>query len=337
MPDVQYENRLRGRLYHYTDFAGLKGIYEEGEIWATNSQYLNDISEMQLGPKAIIGALFRKIIPDQQDVSRLKKDTEELQAIQSTMAKEEFKRALESEDSAAAVAFRRLAEVIHKFAEHWKDFTPELLDEIAAACVVALADTTCFIFSLSKEKDQLSQWRAYARDGVCIEFSAKALRDNLASAPALRARMQSVIYHHEDKIPPAAFSNPLISWANARRAQLITDGIDLDARKATIGQEMMTQVAFVKDIHFKEEKEVRIAAQGDPNHFTSNRYGMVPRMKIPITSDAIRSVIVGPSAHAELRVKSLRKYFDHQGFKKDSNNASPHIGVDKSSIPYRDW
>jgi hypothetical protein len=36
-------------LYHYTDIKGLQGIWEEGQIWATDSRYLNDTSELRLG------------------------------------------------------------------------------------------------------------------------------------------------------------------------------------------------------------------------------------------------------------------------------------------------
>jgi hypothetical protein len=337
--DVQGEADLQKDLYHYTDFVGLKGIYEQGEIWATNSQYLNDISEMQLGPEAIIAAIFINALPKPQQVSQIQKDLDELKSIQTALGDEEFKRSVRAEDSHARAKFRRLAKDLHISSEGARGFRAarEVYHEIMDACEVALEDTTCFVFSLSKQPDQLSQWRAYARDGVCIEFSAEALREYLKSAPALRARMQSVTYYDGETIPPEAFSNPIISWADERRTQLIADSFDQDSRKAVIGQEMMTHVAFLKDIHFSEEEEVRIAVQGNPNHFTTHRYGMVPRMKLPITSDAIRSVIVGPSAHSELRVQSLRTYFDNWGFKNEPHGSSGHIRVDKSSIPYRDW
>ena len=63
MVDLEWEPDLQEDLYHYTDFVALKSMYENGEIWATNSQYLNDISEMQLGPKAIMGFVAGRAIP----------------------------------------------------------------------------------------------------------------------------------------------------------------------------------------------------------------------------------------------------------------------------------
>jgi hypothetical protein len=337
--DLEWEPDLQEDLYHYTDFAALQSIYEKGEIWATNAQYLNDISEMQLGPRAILGSSLRLLLPDMEVASQLKKDTEEFQAIQSAMDKDEFKKAMNDEDSDAAAKFRRLAESIHEMAESQRRFDPRsrLFTEIREACKVALEDTNCFIFSTSKQPDQLSQWRAYARDGVCIEFSASALCNSLELTPASRAKMKSVIYYDGKTILPETFGNPIISWANERRSQLIADGLDQDGRTTKIAEEMMTQVALVKDFHFEEEGEVRIAVQGNPNHFTTpSRYGIVPRMKVPITPDAIRSVIVGPAAHTELRVQSLRTYFENVGFKNDPSNRG-QIEVKPSAVPYRDW
>jgi hypothetical protein len=153
--------------------------------------------------------------------------------------------------------------------------------------------------------------------------------------------MQSVRYYDEsatmeEHAKLEDYARPIIDWAGDRRAELIVDGVDDSERKVIIGQELMTRLAFVKDFHFEEEGEVRIAVQGKPNHFTPHRYGIVPRMKLPITPDAIRSVIVGPAAHAELRVQSLRTYFDNCGFKNNPNSRS-QIEVEVSKIPYRDW
>ena len=36
-------------LYHYTSAAGLKGIIESGQLWASNARYLNDSAEVLLG------------------------------------------------------------------------------------------------------------------------------------------------------------------------------------------------------------------------------------------------------------------------------------------------
>ncbi|BBJ65310.1 DUF2971 domain-containing protein [Enterobacter asburiae] len=46
------------KLYHYTDLNGLKGIIENGSLWATNLYFLNDSQELLHGMECI-----RKAIP----------------------------------------------------------------------------------------------------------------------------------------------------------------------------------------------------------------------------------------------------------------------------------
>lgn len=44
-------------LYHYTDAAGLKGILERKELWATNFRYFNDPGEYRYGSNLFLNAL----------------------------------------------------------------------------------------------------------------------------------------------------------------------------------------------------------------------------------------------------------------------------------------
>jgi hypothetical protein len=50
------------KLYHYTDFGGLKGILKSGSLWATYSRTMNDASEQQYGEKVVRDYLGR--LPD---------------------------------------------------------------------------------------------------------------------------------------------------------------------------------------------------------------------------------------------------------------------------------
>jgi hypothetical protein len=100
---------------------------------------------------------------------------------------------------------------------------------------------------------------------------------------------------------------------------------------------MMLKIAYLKDITFLEENEVRLAVQGNPNPFTPHRYGLVPRMRLPVEPKAIDSVIVGPGAHSDLRWQSLRSYFDNTSFKRVEAGPGGEIKVYASRVPYRDW
>src|SRR5581483_7479444 len=44
-------------IYHYTTIRGLEGILKNKVIFATNSDFLNDHTEIELGQKAILSAL----------------------------------------------------------------------------------------------------------------------------------------------------------------------------------------------------------------------------------------------------------------------------------------
>jgi hypothetical protein len=45
------------RLWHYTNAGGMKGIFDSGSLWATNTAFLNDSSEFSYGVGMFIAAL----------------------------------------------------------------------------------------------------------------------------------------------------------------------------------------------------------------------------------------------------------------------------------------
>ena len=155
--DVECENDLQEDLYHYTDFAVLKSIYENGEIWATNSQYLNDISEMHLGPKAIMGVLMKPFLVDQELLSRIEPVVERLQTLGESISSDDFQAMNEEGQKALKTEIDGIpgilsfADDLQKAFDPFMDFPRKLVTEIAPiaeACQHAMTDTTCFVFSL---------------------------------------------------------------------------------------------------------------------------------------------------------------------------------------------
>lgn len=57
------------KLYHYTSAAGLKGIVD-GEFWVTESQFLNDINEFQMGTE-VYSEVIKKHIVDEKLANRI--------------------------------------------------------------------------------------------------------------------------------------------------------------------------------------------------------------------------------------------------------------------------
>lgn len=290
MPSIEGQ-RLPSTLYHYTDIYGLQGIYEKGELWATNGLYLNDTSELSLGLLAVTLEIQRRRIALLERINRRLRAGEGLGP------------------------------------------NPELgeLDILYDIVEGSRHYSQCYVISLSAKHDQLSQWRAYAKDGYCIGFATAELKKCLTEDQYI-GRVQygdKSTDLHAKKI--VRFSRAL--W----RASADWD-FDDDLRKFIVMSQIVKEAAFVKDSNFVEEKEVRIIeANATPNHFTaSQRFGMTPRKKIPINEKCITSVTVGPGAHKDLRTRSLFWYFGQTPFMKDSS--SKRVPEVKGSvIPYRDW
>src|ERR1700761_4020278 len=93
-------------LWHYTNAAGFLGIFRSGKLWATNTDYLNDASEIRHAKKLVLRAVYNG----------------------------------------------RSRVVDHN--EH------EMLD-LLCDCIGSDTTRPVFVASLSAEKNELSQWRAY--------------------------------------------------------------------------------------------------------------------------------------------------------------------------------
>jgi Protein of unknown function (DUF2971) len=214
---------------------------------------------------------------------------------------------------------------------------PEMaeLKDISSAIRYAKGLDT-FIACLTEQGDQLSQWRGYAREGYCVGLKTSALLDHCGDNLLIRRVRYSGDTDEQ-------YANRTIEAVKTLRSWMLSESERWEdvAVKFVIANHVMFDASFIKDSSFAEEKEVRIVrVSGTPNHFTPNRYGMVPRIKIPIPSDSIVSVRVGPSAHQELKQCSLVKYFLNVGFggaalPPPRERAVPKVYL--SRIPFRDW
>jgi hypothetical protein len=156
LPDSDTD--LPDRLYHYTDINGLKGIYETGQIYATNSLYLNDTSEISLGIAALRDRLYQqelsywreRVAISERNLDRTKTESEEPQ-----------------EPDPYADIIAELEEIRHAIEEvgEYSQF---------------------YISCLTTEEDQLSQWRGYASGGYSVGFDTKQLLQSLSEDQSMR-------------------------------------------------------------------------------------------------------------------------------------------------------
>lgn len=204
--------------------------------------------------------------------------------------------------------------------------------------VKAARTVECYVISLSKEPDQLSQWRGYAPTGYSVGFSTEALFQSCGPSQRL-GEVQYFPDQNKTQLPAAIINLLRESLADMKATADISD----EGVESWLSSFIAEKAAFMKDVNFKEEREVRIV-QAAPSRtfFTPSKYGMTPRMKLPLVDGAINKVIVGPGAHSDLRLHSLRGYVRRVRFKQSEHNelsAPPESfpEVVPSKIPYRDW
>lgn len=314
---LESDQDLPDTLYHYTDITGLKGIWEDGHLWATGAQFLNDTTELQLGGLLVQSRLTKRqaeLLEKNAEIMRRKLD---LLVAEQPVEEGYF-------DEALAKNGPELSE----------------LTEILSAAEDAEKYMVGHIACLSENEDQLSQWRGYAREGYCVGLDTKLLLNSLNEDRVMRR-----VYYY-DEAANEEYAARIIEIAKQhRRAMLehpeLAASIDEEGRKWIIGKRLSVHAAFMKDSHFGEEKEVRIAEiNGTPDLFTPHRYGMVPRIFIPLPDGCVRSVTIGPTPHKELKRRSIFDYFHAVRFKKREGKPTegePLPIVNNSVIPYRDW
>jgi Arc/MetJ family transcription regulator len=307
---------LPDTLYHYTDINGLQGIWEKGHLWATGFRFLNDTSELRLGMILLKSKVARRQVELYE---------ENLETVQRELE-------LRKDEQPVNDAF---------FATLKAKNAPELseLEEISAAAEDAEKYMHSHIACLSERDDQLSQWRAYAREGYCVGFDTKLLLESLNDDQVMRR------VHYYDETANEAYASPIIEIAKQHRRVMLEHpdlaDFDEEGRKWIMARRMTVHASFVKDTGFSEEKEVRIVEiNGTADCFTPNRYGMVPRIFIPLPDGCIRSVTIGPTAHKDLKLRSMFDYFWAVRFK--NRDGRPPKGeliptLRNSRIPFRDW
>jgi hypothetical protein len=213
-------------------------------------------------------------------------------------------------------------------------------EEIAGAGEDAEKYMHSDIACLSERGDQLSQWRGYAREGYSVGFDTKLLLESLNDDRVMRR------VHYSDETKNEAYASQIIEIAKQHRRIMLehpdlVDEIDEEGRRWIIARRMTVHASFVKDRNFAEEKEVRIVEiNGTPDKFTPHRYGMVPRILIAIPDGCVRSVTIGPTAHKDLKLRSLFDYFHAVRFRRREGKrpeGEPLSKVVNSTIPFRDW
>ena len=195
-----------------------------------------------------------------------------------------------------------------------------------------------FVFSLSEERSQLSQWRSYTPHGrgVSIEFSPDTLR-RLAGE---QFRLARCVYspNEQKAILSGLFAKLLTTFRNEHPIPGPPNpaGTEYFQFLERFRGEVLQVLALLKHKAFEEEKEWRLISEYFPSFaspivkFRPGASLLVPYIEIPIGARRpyFESITLGPSQHEELSFDSLHMFL--------SNSNLAHV-THNSRIPYREW
>jgi hypothetical protein len=188
-----------------------------------------------------------------------------------------------------------------------------------------------YVVSFSREKDQLEQWRAYCREagGFSIGFDLQAMRELGVAQDYMLRPCNYDTQDHEVTIR-ALIENLAESLRHGRDGK--TEFLFL--------QRFMSLAPTLKHSSFQAEQEWRlstsqpIAVRDTPEIcYRPGKSFFVPYRKFSLRDASgnlpIREVVVGPTPHPDLSVRSVRTFLFSHGV--------TDVEVSKSTIPYRSW
>jgi hypothetical protein len=274
-------------LFHYTTTTGLLGILQDSKIWASDLRFLNDTKE-------------------------------------SVYARDMVINAVESMENPV----RRPEHPAHQYGEPAADtftrYHESTLDELKNS------EFGVYIACFCESGDLLSQWRGYGGgQGYSIEIAKDGLRDAVKEFPAYppATGLFKVKYGLEA-------ASTVVEAAVQQVANFNLNHPGVKAHYSALA--VSTLLAQVKHPGFSEEREWRLAVgleiydetrhDRQPTLYRSTPRAVVPYLKIPLKSESIVSIRVGPGDSAELRAGGIRRLLKTLGL-----NAT----VTHSEVPLR--
>jgi len=290
---------IPSKLYHYTSQQGLLGILGNNSkpcIWMTDILYLNDSSELTHTLELVKSEIMER------------KDKLSSQGIPAYRADQQN---LSTNDK-----IYDALELIETICDSFDNFQHDRFIEN-------------FVFSLSTNGDDLSQWRGYCPDGgYSIGFTTEKLLSIMKHSEDYELKECIYDLRSKDKEIKSIFD--LVDTCCASDNNFVVSEIAL----ATYVK-IVFAAGFIKHDSFKSEQEYRIIFRG-LNYDKKYRTGksmIIPYMEFsPVDKHnllPINEIVVGPTPHPELSRLSIERLFKSKGY--------TEVNVIKSAIPYRSW
>jgi hypothetical protein len=296
--------RPEGVLYHYTNQAGLLGIVQTKEIWATHTQYLNDAREFLHGVQ-----MARKQLAVFQRCARIRSRPAALPGVPATVPSS----GVVGDEERAALR--------------------EMVEGVGDA--EGLASINVCVASFSEDGgDSLSQWRAYApRGGYSIGVRA----DRLAGlAAAHRFFLARCLYDHREQVRLVRALIDEVLEENIGCRKGTGDAEQCLPRGGNLPAYLNRYAPILKDRSFRDEREWRIISRpqmcrGSRFSFREGSSMMTPFYRFPIGDDDMpvpfEEVVVGPTLDQSRSKASVRSFLVSRGL--------GDVRVRLSAVPYR--
>ncbi|MFT4086449.1 MAG: DUF2971 domain-containing protein [Gordonia sp. (in: high G+C Gram-positive bacteria)] len=206
--------------------------------------------------------------------------------------------------------------------------------------------TEVFVACLSRACDEIGQWRAYARNGFCVEFNESKLRKSIKELNQRVVALEEVQYVREKEIKDLRKQvRKLLKKVAKVRASEFHEGQPIEALDE---ENKIYELGHVrKHWAFQQEKEVRIVTEGSPGNFRASAdYGLIPFTKLKFAPDSIDAIWVGPNRYGDLQAASLQSFaasnpqvIEYETEEEDGYTTvdyHPHLySVKRSSVPFR--
>ncbi len=288
-------------LYHYTSQKGLLGILDICEnkpkprLWMTDILYLNDSTEythtLDL-VKTEVTKRKKELPPFKREgllTSDVTKEDEIINKTQNTY------------------------ENIENFCDDYKDDNNRMI---------------IYVFSLSEEKDDLSQWRSYCpqEGGFCIEFDYDGLLSLIKSKQWFE--IKKCKYFPDEKQESIDYIlDPIPEFFKSE-----DNSSEKDLFIFVCGK-IINSSSYIKHESFNKEKEHRIICESYTEHIRKYREGksmIIPYVEFSLEDTnvplPITKIIVGPTPHPELSKSSIKSMIESKKYE---------IKVESSKVPYR--
>lgn len=186
-----------------------------------------------------------------------------------------------------------------------------------------------YVFSLTSESDQLSQWKAYGP--YALEFDEELLREHVEI-------LAPCIYDFNEKIKRSM--SEVKKSVNVISEEMEKQGGSIGPNGYDSMIYLMHDAAAFKHAGFIEENESRIIVPQDEKYeiqYLPRNSMLIPYIEIEIPLDCIKSIKLGPMKDQELAFISMSDFASQieREWQNETSNIEYWLKVKKSPIPYR--